>query len=434
MASVTFGHYKGSVYDASTSDECYAVNGFVVANCRRALNPRPDIDRHIDRPIDSPADLPFPGSVQSPEAREDQKRFEEALRRQGEQRRQRRRRASRASRGGSRARRPPRARREAARGQPAARGPALGGYSAAERDERGRRVARPDWGEKLGAVETPVEVLSGPSDRQIAMAGHTPGRGVAYATSDGRLFYVEYPPDIGITDKLRFDSAVGARLKTLLEEDRRALPRGMRGYPVIMSVQAPAVSELKLIQLSGNDVRVYADAGEGRIIHYHGEVHPQGVWHETGHSVMSRLNDLMGGEGGLPQTPPSSWVQAAERDRANLIRRPAFDAFNGNPSPTAAAHEVLELGGNRKLGQDFPGVTGYGATKSTEDWAEAWRLAILNDQQGYIALDGDREIRFEEMFPTRAQWLIDVQNEFDVEFPFSFDEDLIDEVLFSGFE
>ena len=49
------------------------MNGFVVANCRRSLNPRPDV---------TPENLSQAGSVQSDEARADQKAWEAYLRAQ----------------------------------------------------------------------------------------------------------------------------------------------------------------------------------------------------------------------------------------------------------------------------------------------------------------------------------------------------------------
>lgn len=90
VTSVSHGYYRGLVYDASTADEAYTVNGIVVANCRRALAPRPDV---------TASTLATAPSVQSIEARNDQAAFERALAaEQAERSRRRRRRARRARR------------------------------------------------------------------------------------------------------------------------------------------------------------------------------------------------------------------------------------------------------------------------------------------------------------------------------------------------
>lgn len=73
VSSVDQFDYSGAVYDASTDGECYTVNGFVVANCRRSLNPRPDV---------TPENLSAAASVQSDASRADQAAWEAYLRAQ----------------------------------------------------------------------------------------------------------------------------------------------------------------------------------------------------------------------------------------------------------------------------------------------------------------------------------------------------------------
>ena len=304
----------------------------------------------------------------------------------------------------------------------ARRNPSLGGFSAADRDERGRRVQRPDWAKTLGASETPVQVTNGPWDPTIARNNGIPGPGVGYVDSQGRLVYVEYPAHTeGIDDQLRMDAAVRTRLDPILAELEATGVEGLEGPSMIMSVQGGSVSETQAALLYGQQVRVSANAGMGRVVHFHGEVHQQTQWHENGHIAANEINrraehdpHIFGVYKSKPTSnaPGMAW-EDAQADDASHLQQAIWRSYSGDTG--AREYDVLA---------DSFGVTEYGATSRTEDWAESYRLAMFQHEHGYIATYRDsqgarQELSFEDMFPNRWNYYLELEGQAGVKFPFT---------------
>ncbi len=310
----------------------------------------------------------------------------------------------------------------------------LGGYTAFDVEERtGRKLPRPDWAEKLGVEPGEAfEVSTGPYDPTINSNGGIPGPGVARVTDDNRLFYVEYPPEMeGANPELRKNATIRTRLDKLERADDLA---GFDRYrpTVSMSVQGVSRDEISMNSRAKRQTRVKASAGAGRVVHFHGEVSEQTHWHETGHVVANEINRTAERTGALgmgyraapnSNAPGSNWSKAMEADakhRRSLIDQ--WSDFDGSSSESSQ-YPTLEFGSKTKLGQDFYGVTEYGSTNVTEDFAESWRLATQSAETGSVAIqrgsDGEiHQVPFEEMYPNRWAYFEDIQRQLSTPLPF----------------
>lgn len=301
-------------------------------------------------------------------------------------------------------------------------GPRLSGYTADGWDDTGRRTLRPDWGEVLGETETPVEVASGPS---ILNRNDPPGEGIAYATADNRIFYVEY-------DEFDEDKRAAAerRLQTLLDNEARSLPT-VRGGPLDGEYWTPPQAVLSISpQPTRGGAIIHADAGRGRVVHYGGSIDVETVWHENGHIVHGGVNKL--GQSGLFRDkmdpdyystynqPGKQWETAQSEDWKHL-RNPDFlpdGDIEWERSMGSRFHPV-NVGG-ADVDRNLFGVTNYGASAQTEDFAEAWRLAVKGEIASYRVKGTDEwvPVTFEQMFPNRYAYMQELAEQNGMELPF----------------
>lgn len=308
-------------------------------------------------------------------------------------------------------------------------GPVLSGFVADDSDNNGIPTMRPEWAELLGASEEIVEVRSGPS---ILNVDDPPGPGIAYVTPDNRIFYVEY-------DEFDYENQraeAEARLKILLEEERRSLPRNLDGEVWNPPQAVLSIAEDRTHRFpDGRVFQVAADAGRGRVVHYGSSVDRETVWHENGHIVAGAFN-VMGHLGEVSKSSPqiqrqyfsvfnqpgSAWEEAMEADAQHLRDLIAAEDEFDTKGFASPSNEVNKWGAQGGLG-----VTPYGATSVTEDFAESWRLAVTGDIAIHKPSDSpDRDnpfagwetLTFEEMFPNRYAYFQELAKQGDIELPF----------------
>lgn len=290
----------------------------------------------------------------------------------------------------------------------------LAGWTAENLDEMNRPIER-DWVEIVGTREI-VEVSHGP----IIIGGHNldqpikTGRGIVAATMDNRLFYVEY-------DEFEYENQraeAEERMLTLIREEAKSLPRREDGGFWTTPEVVMSVTQSKDYTRNGMTFTITADAGRGRVVHYNSEVRVETVWHENAHIVAGAVNRLAEESRTSPlrdgfyahqrmsQSPGFDWEEAQFADREHLkslIGEGDLFDDKGLVNPQSQVLSGGETG-------DALGVTPYGSTSMTEDFAESWRLAI-KDTVGIVKrrdspdfdneFAGWEEITFKEMFPNR---------------------------------
>lgn len=408
-------------------------------NCRRSIVPRPDVKSPDDRFT----------SVQSPEARADQAAFEKALRAQQSQRQARgaSRRSQRPTRT-SRTTRPARPTRTAPK--PAERLTApLTTLDHIDVEKRGQ-----DYSKALPSVGEFHDVATGPKAESLSVP---PGPGVAFVDDKGRLFYWERG------DRSRDE--VVADLTRLMEQNRVSLLKDMKGAPAHLVVQAPSLQELELRKAYNNDgIRIAANANGERVAYFYGRARDSTVWHENGHvvarafneSLAEKLSDPRFSMSGLEKlgdagkvmevlgeraqaerlkgsfaNPGSAWLDAQVMDRKRLSEvgssgRPAYTSMFREWQSGMTAGDVTDppqlsgvgLGADGKRRE---GVTNYGATNSAEDFAESWRLKVQADRAGGLGTYRSGKFMkiasFEDLYPNRAQVILDLMEATGLELP-----------------
>ena len=174
---------------------------------------------------------------------------------------------------------------------------------------------------------------------------------------------------------------------------------------------------------------IEADAGRGRVVHYNGVVKSEVVWHENGHVVAGAVNRL--GQSGIfsdqiepgyfsyekSNAPGRKWNDLMEADARHLHKVDFGDPEEGTFTPLQTFNKVRRLGIGSNMGF---GVTDYGATSPTEDFAESWRLFVQGDIGTYKPKGSDewKTVTFKEMFPNRYNYFKELERQIgDVEFP-----------------
>lgn len=312
--------------------------------------------------------------------------------------------------------------------------PRLGGYTADAEDRHGVKMLRPDWAEVVGGVEQVIEVAEGPTvigSARMVEESLTPGRGLAYVTKDGRLFYAEF-------DEFDYEGQrdeAERRLRRMMDDERRAMPRTLTGEFWNPAEVSMSVTMDRTRQSNQGTFRVNADAGRGRVVHYNAEVLSETVWHETGHIVAGAFNKFGEQTSRVPDrhwygdfaNPGEVWLDAMQKDHDHLRQLIAeddqFESLGMHTIRASATAQVLKWGAT---GPDSPGVSPYGSTSLAEDFAESWRLAIRDriaivkpaDSPEKHPDEGWEALTFQEMFPNRYAYFQGMAERADMKLPF----------------
>lgn len=440
-------------------------------NCRRALNPRPDLTADT---LDSAR------SLVAPESRADQTAWEEELRKQGEGRRRRKAAKER------RARRPKSARtaktrapkRRGGTGSSGPTGRTLGWLNADDDatwpSYHGRTAV-----DDLGGSNRVVRVDRGPGCQTVR---GRPGPGVALVDDNGRLYFSEAfgkerfstYTDAGPTARTLAGDVdwAGAekRLETLMDEWSRALPDGFRGPQTVMSVTSRSTQDDRLGKQYGRTFLTAANVNDRRAVHFNGKVSPSDIWHEAGHSFILEANERMEGiiksidDGmwappadqerllrslwGMKSSGGHGWSTAAQADADRLATHPLGTYRLSFIEDTTGLNNGLKLNGWGRFGNRpmVPAVTDYGASNPrVEDVAEAYRLLIDSNRTGRIGYipgteqpstslmgtssfrkqypelapvsPGPVDVLFKDLYPNRAAYFDDLADALDIELP-----------------